>query len=217
MYFYLFVLYSDSLHKTIGIKDLEMNAKKKIRDLVQEIISLEGILPGSVSKVYNVCGKKECRCKDKKNPQKHGPYNLLSYTIAKKSSTKFIKDEDLPSTLDMQQNFRRLREIIQELSLAYMELVKNEGVNEAREFASSISIDFNTDNCLSEKRLIHKTHELTKQINSWREKAKNKTFDINAMKARIKQLEESRDYWKERTLIYEGSDSNKKKKKISRK
>jgi len=194
-----------------------MNKRKKIRSLLQEITSLEGILPGSISKVYNVCGKKECRCKDKKNPQRHGPYNLLSYTVAKKSSTKFIKDEDLPLTLDMQQNFRRLREIIQELSLAYMGLVKDEGVNEAQEFASSISIDFNTDDCLSEKRLIHKAHELTKQVNSWREKAKNKTLDINAMKARIKQLEESRDYWKERALIYEANDSNKKKKKISRK
>ena len=117
----------------------------------------------------------------------------------------------------MQQNFRRLREIIQELSLAYMGLVKDEGVNEAREFASSISIDFNTDNCLSEKRLIHKTHELTKQVDSWREKAKNKTFDINAMKARIKQLEESRDYWKKRALIDDENNSSKKKKKISRK
>jgi hypothetical protein len=194
-----------------------MNQRKKIKSLLKEITSLEGVLPGSVSKVYNVCGKKECRCKDKKNPQKHGPYNLLSYTIAKKSSTKFIKDEDLSSILDMQQNFRRLREIIQELSLAYMELVKEEGVNEARQFASSISIDFNTDNCVSEKRLIHKIHELTKQVNSWREKAKNKTFDINAMKARIKQLEKSRDSWKERALIYEANDSSKKKKKNSRK
>ena len=101
-----------------------MKTKKKIKSLIQEIISLNGILPGSVSKVYNVCGKKDCRCKDKKNPQKHGPYNLLSYTIAKKSSTKFIKDEDLNTVLEMQQNFRRLREIIQELSLAYIELVK---------------------------------------------------------------------------------------------
>lgn len=192
-----------------------MKIKKKIRDLIQEIISLEGVLPGSVSKVYNVCGKKECRCKNKKNPQKHGPYNLLSYTIAKKSSTKFIKDEDLDSTLDMQQNFRRLREISQELALSYIELVKKEGVSEAREYASSISVEFDTDNCLSEKRLIHKAHELSKKVNSWREKAKNKTLEINAMKARTKQLEASRDTWKERALIYEENDSNKKKKKIS--
>lgn len=192
-----------------------MKIKKKIRDLIQEIISLEGVLPGSVSKVYNVCGKKECRCKNKKNPQKHGPYNLLSYTIAKKSSTKFIKDEDLDSTHDMQQNFRRLREISQELALSYIELVKKEGVSEAREYASSISVEFDTDNCLSEKRLIHKAHELSKKVNSWREKAKNKTLEINAMKARTKQLEASRDTWKERALIYEENDSNKKKKKIS--
>ena len=194
-----------------------MNAKRKIKSLLQEIISLEGILPGSVSKVYNVCGKKDCRCKDKKNPQKHGPYNLLSYTIAKKSSTKFIKDEDLNAVLEMQRNFRRLREIVQELGLAYMEFVKNEGVDEARQFASSLSIDFNTDNSLSEKRLLYKINELTKQMNSWRNKAKVKTSGINAMKARIKQLEKSRDDWKERALINELADSDKKKRKNSKK
>ena len=211
------MLYSDSQCKAIGARRLQMNQRKKIKSLLKEITSLEGVLPGSVSKVYNVCGKKECRCKDKKNPQKHGPYNLLSYTIAKKSSTKFIKDEDLSSILDMQQNFRRLREIIQELSLAYMELVKEEGVNEARQFASSISIDFNTNNCVSEKRLIHKAHELTKQLDSWRQKATKRTSEINAMKARIKQLEESRNYWKESALIYKKDDNNKKKKTVIKK
>ena len=188
-----------------------MNNKIKIKNLLKEIISLDGILPGSVSKVYNVCGKKECRCKDKNNPQKHGPYNLLSYTIAKKSSTKFIKDDDLNSVLEMQKNSRRLKGIIQELNLAYMELVKNKGVNEAREFATSIALDFNINNGLSEKRLIHKIHNLTVQMTSWREKAQNKTHDINAMKARIKQLENSRDYWKERAMSNEENDNDKKK------
>lgn len=173
-----------------------MDSKKKIRSLIQEVISLKGILPGSVSKVYNVCGKKDCRCKDKKTPQRHGPYNLLSYTIAKKSSTKFIKDNDLSSVLAMQKNFRRLKEIIQELSLAYMDLVKKDGVDKAQDFASALSIDFNTDNNLSEKRLLHKIDQLTIQVDSWRKKAKNKTLEMNAMKARIKQLEKSRDKWK---------------------
>jgi len=188
-----------------------MNYRIKIKNLLKEIISLDGILPGGVSKVYNVCGKKGCKCKDKKNPQKHGPYNLLSYTIAKKSSTKFIKDDDLDSVLEMQNNFRRLKKIVQELSLSYVELVKNEGVNEAREFASSLSIDFNTSNDLSEKRLLHKIQKLTKQRDSWREKAKNKTNDINTMKARIKQLENSRDYWKKRAVSNEEKSDDKKK------
>ena len=209
------MLYSDSQYITIGIRRPQVSNKAKIKKLLQELIALEGILPGSVSKVYNVCGKKDCKCKDKKNPRKHGPYNLLSYTIAKKSSTKFIKDEDLALTIEMQQNFRRLREIIQELSLAYMELVKNEGISAAREFASSLSVDFNMNTSSSEKRLLHKINELTKKVDSWREKAKNKTTAINAMKARIKQLEESRDYWKKRALADDSNNSNKKKKRQS--
>jgi len=57
----------------------------KIAQLKQELAELGPMHPGSLSEQYNVCGKPGCRCKDPKNPQKHGPYYQLSFTWRGKS------------------------------------------------------------------------------------------------------------------------------------
>lgn len=194
-----------------------MTPSTKIKTLIREVISLGPVFPGTITKIYNVCGKKECKCKDPESPKKHGPYNLLSYTIGKKSSSKFIKDKELSSALSMQQNYQRLKSICQELPLAYLELFRNEGMEKVRNFSSELEIEFASGEFSSEKSFIHTIRELEKRVESWRSKAIKKTSDINAFKARIKQLEMSRDNWKERALINEKNDSSKKKRKTLQK
>jgi hypothetical protein len=54
-------------------------------------MKIEDMRPGSLSKQYNVCGMPGCRCKDEKNPKKHGPYYNLSFTVSGKGGTKFIR------------------------------------------------------------------------------------------------------------------------------
>ena len=198
-----------------------MRAKKEIKGLIEELTTLGAVLPGSVSKLYNVCGKKGCACKDPVNPKKHGPYNHLSFTIAGKSSSKFIKEDDLSAVLNMQRSFQRLKEICQELPLAYMSLVRKDGVESAGEFGTSLAVDFASAAFISKKRLNHQIRELTKQVDSWREKAKERTSQINALKSNVKQLTLSRDKWKDRALINEKDAIEKKtnntvrKKKVS--
>jgi len=189
-----------------------MDAKELILELMTEIASLGPAVPGSISKVYSVCGKKDCICKDKKNPQKHGPYNLFSLNVGKKKTTKYIKDHDLETIEQMISNSRRLREIIYELGLAYWTIVKEEGIESATEFAKTIPSMPENSNSLSEKRLQHQIDELNKKCESWKKKATIRTHEINTLKAREKQLEESRDKWKERAIKLE--EENKKKRKI---
>lgn len=181
-----------------------MKPKTKIKKLIKELVNLGPVLPGSISKVYNVCGKATCRCKDKDNPQKHGPYNLLSYTIAGKSSTKFIKDGDLKEVQQMQAKFQRLKQICQELPVAYIELFKDQGLDETVDFGRSLSSEFENSG-RSDKRLLHRISELEKQVGQWSGKATERTRLINTQKARIAQLEKSRDYWK--TQAESGNDS----------
>ena len=50
----------------------------RIVEIKNEIMELGEIRNGSVSEQYNVCGNPTCRCKDKDNPQKHGPYYQLT-------------------------------------------------------------------------------------------------------------------------------------------
>lgn len=196
MNIYLLRVYSDRFTKSIEIR-LIMNAKKEIKKLINEIIQLGAVLPGCVGKVYTVCGKKTCKCKDPVNPQKHGPYNLLSFTIAKKNSTKFIKDKDLAAVLLMQKKYKRLKAICQELPLAYLQLIKGEGVMTAVSFAEMLKQILDSET-LSEQRLLYRINELEKTLSQWREKAIERTQANNTLKSRVKQLEKSRDSWKER-------------------
>jgi Family of unknown function (DUF6788) len=187
-----------------------MGTRMKIKALIGEIVNLGAVLPGSVSKKHNVCGKKECRCKDPVNPRKHGPYNHLSYTIAGKSSSKFIKDEDLSAVLKMQASFKRLREICQELPLTYMKLLREGGVEAVTGVAEEIRIIFSALEGVSEKRHLHKIRELDKKVASWREKAKERTLELNKLFARVRQLEQSRDDWKMKAAVLDRSTTEKK-------
>jgi len=195
-----------------------MKPKNEIKKIIEEIITLGAVLPGSVSKIYNVCGKKNCKCKDPVSPKKHGPYNLLSFTIGRKSSTKFIKDEDLKNVKSMQKNYQRLKAICQELPLAYLELVKQEDSTSAKGFAEEVRNEFLTDGFISEKRLMHANKGLEKKVNSWRTKATERTHEINILKSQKRQFEKSRDEWKKRALNSSRAREGikKKKKNISR-
>ncbi len=83
----------------------------QIAKLKQAIIRLGDLRPGKLSQQYNVCGKADCRCKADP-PQKHGPYYQLSFTRNGKSSTQFVRKEDLVVVRQQLKNYQRLRELI---------------------------------------------------------------------------------------------------------
>ena len=43
---------------------------KKIKTVKKKIDALGNILPGSITKQWNVCGTKGCKCKDPDNPNR---------------------------------------------------------------------------------------------------------------------------------------------------
>ena len=65
--------------------------EKKIEKIKRELSNIKEMRPGSLSQRYNVCGVKNCKCKDPKNPQKHGPYVQLSFVHQGKNSTRQIR------------------------------------------------------------------------------------------------------------------------------
>ena len=70
------------------LKEIRM----KIKKIKKDILEIGSMRPGSMSEQYNVCGVEKCRCKDKKNPRKHGPYYNLNYVYLGKKKTQFIRD-----------------------------------------------------------------------------------------------------------------------------
>ena len=88
--------------------------QRRLAHLQRELLALGSVHPGSITEQYNVCGQPGCRCKDPKNPQKHGPYYQLSFTWQGKSSTRFLRPEQVEPMRRKVANYKRLRELMNE-------------------------------------------------------------------------------------------------------
>lgn len=86
--------------------------QRQIQRLQRQLAALGPMHPGSLSEQYNVCGKPDCRCKDPRDPQKHGPYYQLSFTWRGQSTTRFVRREQLPTMREKVANYKRFRALI---------------------------------------------------------------------------------------------------------
>ncbi len=93
--------------------------ENKIQEIKTRLMALGEMRPGSLSKQYNVCGKPGCRCKDPKNPKRHGPYYQLSYVHRGKSTSQFVTVRAQTATF---KKFRKLIEQWVDLALTVAKL-----------------------------------------------------------------------------------------------
>ena len=90
----------------------EATLQRQIEKVKGDLAALGDLRPGSLSTQYNVCGSPGCRCKATP-PQKHGPYYQVSYTRKGKSSSKFVKEKDLPTVRRQLKNYKRMKLLIE--------------------------------------------------------------------------------------------------------
>lgn len=101
--------------------------ERRIEQLRRKLAQLGPMLPGSISEQWNVCGTSGCRCKDPDHPVKHGPYYQLSFTVGGKSSTLFIKKEDLAEAGRRQKRYQQFKTLCTELVHAYIASTRKTG------------------------------------------------------------------------------------------
>ena len=89
----------------------EAQIQQQIEKLKRDLVALGQLRPGSLSKQYTVCGHPGCRCKVTP-PKKHGPYYQLSFTRKGKSSSKFVRNEDLPAIRKQLKNYERMKLLV---------------------------------------------------------------------------------------------------------
>ena len=88
--------------------------EQRIEGIKRRLTKLGPMHPGSLSAQYNVCGKPRCRCKDPKQPRRHGPYYQLSYTWRGKSSSRFVRPEGVTEMRHKVEKYKRFRELVNE-------------------------------------------------------------------------------------------------------
>jgi len=106
----------------------EATLQRQIEKVKRDLGALGDLRPGSLSTQYNVCGSPGCRCKADP-PVKPGPYYQVSYTRKGKSSTKFVKKEDLPEVRKQLKNYQRMKLLMEKwidlaMELAMLRLAK---------------------------------------------------------------------------------------------
>jgi hypothetical protein len=101
--------------------------QQRINQLKAELRKIGPMRPGSLSRQYNVCGKPGCRCKDPKNPRRHGPYYQLNYVYAGKKTSEFVRPQNLKQVRAQLASYKHFRRLIDQwvgsaLKLARVEL-----------------------------------------------------------------------------------------------
>ena len=84
---------------------------RQIERVKGQLAALGDLRPGSLSTQYNVCGTPGCRCKATP-PEKHGPYYQVSFTRKGKSSSKFVRKEDLAAVRRALKNYEVMKTLV---------------------------------------------------------------------------------------------------------
>lgn len=95
------------------MKDIKI-LEKKIEKIKEELLSIGDMHPGSLSKQYNICGNATCRCKDRQEPKKHGPYHSLSFSHQGKSTSRFIKSEFVEQVSEQVANYKKFKKLVED-------------------------------------------------------------------------------------------------------
>ena len=82
----------------------------------QQLMELSPLCSGSVHEQYLTCGKSECRCHDRKNPQRHGPYYLWIRRLGGKQVNRTLRPgADLERVRQGIANYQKLQQGLGEL------------------------------------------------------------------------------------------------------
>lgn len=98
-----------------------------IEELKDKLLNLGPMLPGYLSRQWNVCGSSGCKCKNPDKPIKHGPYYQLSYTLNGKSSTVFVKKTVLRDVSARIKRHKQFRDLCNRLVATYIAEFRKHG------------------------------------------------------------------------------------------
>jgi hypothetical protein len=159
-----------------------MSAKTIISD-IYSLLASGPILPGGIKTQFSVCGKSGCQCTNTQNPKKHGPYNKLSYGIAGKDSSMFIKGKNLSDAEKMVERFQMLKKNLNLLALECVTLCRENNFDEF-------------------KKIYFDKLQFYKSINDdrWKRRALLRQETLLSNKVKIRDLEKSRNKWKQKAL-----------------
>ena len=82
----------------------------------QQLMELSPLCSGSLHQQYLTCGKKQCRCHDRQDRQRHGPYYLWIRRLGGKQVNRTLRPgPDLERVRKGIANYQKLQRLLTEL------------------------------------------------------------------------------------------------------
>lgn len=96
--------------------------RKRRNALVRRLPPLQSILRGSLIERYKRCGKPGCKCAEGRG---HGPKYYLSVSFpGQRPQMDYVPQETYPQATEFVANYRRAREILEEICAINRELLR---------------------------------------------------------------------------------------------
>jgi len=103
---------------------------KERGELLQELSTFSSLISGSYFERYSTCSRPTCSCHQGK---RHGPRAYLSLTVGKKQRQIYLSKDQATRVRAGIEQYRRLREIVERISLINLQLMREGGINESEE------------------------------------------------------------------------------------
>ncbi len=185
-----------------------MTTVDELKILIERQLKLPAPLPGSIKDQYTTCGRAGCRCKDPDNPQRHGPYHQLSFSLKGKSSTMFIKEQDIELAQQMTLSYKAQRELTIEIARKMVELTREHGVKQARRIYDELRAD-----AIRRQAGIRsetgRMKELRTSRDKWKKRAVERGEQLKKAIAASNSLKNKRDRWYREVLMYRKQEQEK--------
>jgi hypothetical protein len=95
--------------------------RKRRNALLRQLPPLKSILRGSLIERYKRCGKPGCKCAEGRG---HGPKYYLSVSFpGQRPQMDYVPQETYPQAAEFVSNYRRAREILEEICVINRELL----------------------------------------------------------------------------------------------
>ena len=97
-----------------GRSDYEVLLEQR-RRLLAQLATWPPVLRGSLREPFSRCGNPNCRCRAKKHPVLHGPYQYLSHRYRNRTQTILLTKTKRPYARAWVANYKRLIQTVYEL------------------------------------------------------------------------------------------------------
>ena len=171
-------------------------AETTLRELYKQLHGLGAMLPGTLESRGNVCGKAGCRCKDKVNPVKHGPYHRLCVGKKGITGTFFVAKGDAGAVEDMCAEFQRAKELLSDIAVATMELWRVAGTGKVAEVIQGFAVAYVSPS--PSFAPIRRKLEVSRSL--WKDKAETRHAELEKDRIKKRDLTGSRDKWRTEAL-----------------